>query len=229
MYSCNLPSGKELGRSAPHGAPGGRDIFSELRKAGWIRVSFGGHRGRRTAHESGSRGYKRSNHPTDRMIRDIVVSRRQAAPAEIQDIVTRMATAPFGSATVKVPQRMHGRVIEGKVLGRRVSSLTYHVAKRVDDGQWEAGLTAAHYMRDIRQAVRHSAAGLAVYRRRGGTIALSMSPNTIEDNRLGMKPQPYVVVVYSADRGILVTAYQASSLAKISMGVDVRWLRQPPG
>ncbi len=49
--------------------------------------------------------------------------------------------------------------------------------------------------------------------------------NDIPLIRRGAQPEPYLYVVYSADRGMIVSGYQASSFSKISVPADVRWLK----
>jgi hypothetical protein len=91
--------------------------------------------------------------------------------------------------------------------------------------QWIEGTTAAKYLADLREAVRSPDARLVVYRRRGGPLAAVLAPNTVPVLRRGPKPQPFLYVVYSADRGIIVSGYQASGLAEINVPAGARWLK----
>ena len=42
---------------------------------------------------------------------------------------------------------------------------------------------------------------------------------------MGIYPEPLLVVVYSADWGVIVSAYQASSFDTIRIGDNALWLR----
>lgn len=67
---------------------------------------------------------------------------------------------------------------------------------------------------------------LAIYERRGGNISVAFAPNTIPEERRGPRAQPYVFVVYSVDRGNIVSGYQASSLEAVDIPKDAVWLKR---
>jgi hypothetical protein len=169
----------------------------------------------------------RSQHPVDRLIRELIATRRAPEPLETAAIVDRIATAPFDSQTV-VPVRMkhRGLTYQGEVLGARASTLTYHLVKRViDDEQWAFGTTAAEYLADLRQAARSLDVSVLVYERRGGCMAATISPNRIPAVRRGLNALPWMLVVLSADRGMIVSGYQTSSDRLTNIPEDALWLR----
>jgi hypothetical protein len=169
----------------------------------------------------------RSQHPIDHLIRDVIVSRRLASPEEIAEIVNRIATAPFDPQPDVPVLRIHrGLVYQGQQLGARASSLTYHLIKRVvDDCQWVFGTSAAEYLADLREAVVSPDARLVVYNRRGGSLAAILAQNRIPLARRGDGALPLILVVFSADRGTIITGYQASSATETNIPEDGLWLK----
>lgn len=113
-----------------------------------------------------------SQHPADRLIRTLIESRRSVAAGEVAQIVERMATAPFGPGVVAVPRSRRGLIHHGHVLGDHEDSLLIHLVERVVvDRQWASDTTAAQYLDHLRSAIRRHGGRLALYRRRGGSIA----------------------------------------------------------
>jgi hypothetical protein len=134
----------------------------------------------------------RSQHPIDRLIREIITTPRWPTDLEIGQIIERIATSPFDpDQNVLVRKKHQGLRYQDQMLGERASSLTYHLIKRVvDDQQWAFGTTAAEYLADLRQAVRSSDARLVVYERRGGCVAAILTRNRIDAKRAGEKVLP---------------------------------------
>ena len=169
-----------------------------------------------------------SRHPADVLIRELVRTGRAAMPEEIARIIERMATAPFDQRVLSVPEKLRGVSSQGRRLGDRETALVIHLAQRiVGDLQWVAGTTAPEYVADLRSAVRDPSARLVVYRRRGGDVAATLTPTNriVPASRRGLKALPWLFVVHSADRGIIVSGYQASGLGTLSMPGNARWLR----
>lgn len=136
------------------------------------------------------------------MIRALIHSGRIATVADLDQIVTRMAQAEY--PTIK-----------------------QHLNKRVGEKQWVDGTTEGEYLADLRNAIRNGGARLAIYERRGGNIAsvVAETANIIPDSRRGQDSLPLLFVAYSADRGIIVSGYQASILGEISIPKRARWLK----
>jgi hypothetical protein len=127
---------------------------------------------------------------------------------------------------VRVPVALRGMSYRGRPLGRRAGSLAVHLLTRVLlDQQWADVTTEADYLDDLRRAVRDAAARLAAYERRGGPMAASLAPNTVPPIRRGVKSLPWLFVVYSADRGSIISAYQVSGLEEVRISGDIRWLK----
>lgn len=84
-----------------------------------------------------------SQHPTDRLIRELIHAGRPATAGETEQIIERMATAPFDQRVVPVGIRQRGLTYQGITLANRADSLMYHLAQRVlQDKQWADGTTA---------------------------------------------------------------------------------------
>jgi hypothetical protein len=173
---------------------------------------------------SGGSGH--SQHPADRLLRDLIQTGRSATPPEIAESFSRMATAPFITRQVPVPAQYRGLTYQGRALGAREPSLFLHLVERVVvDEQWVPGTTAGEYLADLRSAIEHADARLLVYQRRGDNVAAVFAPNVVPPGRLGRQPQPWLYVVYSADYGTITSGYQASGLQAISMPSNARWLK----
>ena len=67
-------------------------------------------------------------------------------------------------------------------------------------------------------------ARIGVYQRRGGAIVLVFSPNVVPASRLGEEFEPYLAVIYAADRSAIITGYQVESLAEVAIPDGVQWL-----
>lgn len=168
-----------------------------------------------------------SQHPVDRLIREIIATRRTVLADEIDRIVDRIATAPFDpepAAPVRMKHR--GLTYQGHTLGARASALSYHLFKRVvDEDQWAFGTTSAEYLADLRETARMPNARVVVYERRGGGMAVVLGPNHLAPHKLGPAALPWIVVVFSADRGTMISGYQASSVAEVNIPEDGLWLK----
>lgn len=150
-----------------------------------------------------------------------------ATPDEVEQIIERMATAPFDQRLVRVPLDERGAMYQGDALGARANALTYHVIKRVViEPQWVYGTTAAQYMHDLRRAVRTPSARLIVYTRRGGNLAATITPTetVMPAERRGPETLPQLLVIYAADRGTLITGYQFSRLEMTGVPEELQWL-----
>jgi hypothetical protein len=166
--------------------------------------------------------------PIDQLIREVIDTPRAVTTHEVQRIIERIASAPFNPAVVRVPGRERGAKYVGRTLGARESSLDYHLVKRVViERQWAEGTTADDYLDDLRRAARSDAAHLALFAERGDHIVAVATPtaDVVPANRRGEEWQPNVLVVYSADRGMIRTGYQFSSLQAVDVPVEVQWLR----
>lgn len=106
------------------------------------------------------------------------------------------------------------------------ASLAEHVTKRLRQHQWRPPLAPGQYLDDLRAAVR-AASRLGVYRRRGGSLAVVVAPrvDVLPESRAASESQRLIVVIYSADRGTIITGYQVADLAEVSLPEDVIWLQ----
>ncbi len=169
-----------------------------------------------------------SQHPADVLIRELIATRRAATAGEVATIVARMASAPFDERTARVGVVERSTAYLGHTLGAREDSLQYHVTKRVIlEEQWAVGTTTASYLADLRRATGAPAARLLVYERRGGSIAATITPtdHVLMSDRQGPRSFPNLMVVYSADRGIVITGYQFSTWSATGFPEEALWLK----
>ncbi len=170
----------------------------------------------------------RSRHPVDLLICELIAGQRQAKPDDIAHIIERIATAPFEPRARRVPLRERGIAYAGRALGAREASLFYHLVKRVRiERQWAVGTSMEEYLADLRAAVRHPLARLALYRERGGHLAATSTPTVevVPAARRGARPRDWLLVIYSADRGIMISGYQYSSLSTARIPGEAQWLK----
>lgn len=165
-----------------------------------------------------------SDHPTDHLIREIVRTRQSATDEEVERILECISLAPF-VGEVRVPPRHRGIEHRGRAVRAREDSLFYHLAKRVDEGQWAEETTEEEYLEDLRDAASSPAARLVLYSLRGGNVAAVVSDNRLPAGRLGPDSLQHVFVAYSADRGTIITGYQVSGLERVNVSEEPLWLR----
>ena len=162
----------------------------------------------------------------DQLIEELVQARRQATPTEIARILSRMAGASFAPNTVKVPIKDRGHSYRGQTLGSQANSLDYHLVKRVIvEEEWSPGTTAAEYVADLQRVVQQPGARLVLFPfgSHHRAMALTATNRVIPSNRLGSAPLPLLIVVYSTDRGALITGYQVSSISKVNIPTGAVW------
>lgn len=160
------------------------------------------------------------------LIRELIAHPERSVTAEeVAGILEHVARAPFNTRSIDVPPVLVGREFLGRRLGAREDSLTVHVAQRVlRDEQWSDATTKEEFLQDIRQAVLHPEARLAVYEARRTDYAAVVAPNTVPSERLGQAPGRYIIVFYSANRGRIISARQARDESKFNVPERARWL-----
>ncbi|MGI8550654.1 MAG: hypothetical protein ACR2PL_07670 [Dehalococcoidia bacterium] len=149
-----------------------------------------------------NRDVQRSAHVTDVLIRDLIPTGNAPEVTEVGQILRRLVSVPF-------------------------PSIREHLAQRIRDEQWSAATTEQEYLGDLRRAIEDSRIHLSVYKRRGGAIAavLTETQRIVPEERRGAKWEPLLFIAYSADRGIIVTGYQAGALGEIRIPGDAQWFR----
>ena len=170
-----------------------------------------------------------SQHPTDRLIRELVDDDRPTTGTEIAEILARTANAPFDRRPVAVPPAQRGLTYNAQTLEARAPSLDLHMVKRiVMERQWIYGTTTAQYLADLRRAVNATETRICVYARRGGYIVGTVTPTAmvIPSSRRGEQSLPLLLVVYSADRGMIISGYQVSTIEQTGIPREARWLNE---
>ena len=83
-----------------------------------------------------------SQHSVDRLVRELIQSGRTASEPEIQQILGRIARAPFDPRVIAVPLDERGATYLGRALGDRERSAFVHLVRRVVvDEEWATGTT----------------------------------------------------------------------------------------
>ena len=170
-----------------------------------------------------------SRHPTDRLIRELVDAERPATGAEIAAIAVRIASVPFDPRPVAVSPALRGLTYNAQTLGTHAPSLDVHMVKRIlVEGQWAYGTTTAQYLSDLRRAARARETRISVYVRRGGYIVGALSPTiaVIPPSHRGARTLPLLLVVYSVDRGMIISGYQVSTIEQTGIPQEARWLNK---
>lgn len=161
-----------------------------------------------------------------RLIGEIIQFRRAATTEEVDRIIEHIANVPFSDQVVRVPMAYQNQTYFGRNIGTRTDSLTAHLLKRVFiNEQWRIGTTPEELLADIKAAALHESAKLVVYERRGGIIVGVLSENVTPSARRGSLSLPFMYIVYSSDRGSIISAYQASDVQAIVIPGDALWLR----
>lgn len=168
-----------------------------------------------------------SQHPTDRLVRDLIRLRRTPTLDDRQRVIERLQTTPFNPRIAPIRPEDRGLRAAGVELNEPTDELSYHLVVRIaGDRQWTATTDRDSYLADLRRAAGIEHADIALSYLRGGNIVLAAAPTheAVPESRRGPGSLPLTVVVYSADRGLLLTGYQASSLDKIRIAEDALWL-----
>ncbi len=140
-----------------------------------------------------------------------------------------MTSAPFDPRPVPVPPALRGLTYNAQTLGTHASSLDLHMVKRIIvEGQWSDGTTATQYLSDLRRAVRARETRISAYVRRGGYIVGALSPTVavIPPSHRGAGTLPLLLVVYSVDRGMIISEYQVSTIEQTGIPQEARWLNK---
>ncbi|MDF3042169.1 MAG: hypothetical protein K0Q71_4875 [Thermomicrobiales bacterium] len=170
----------------------------------------------------------RSGHPVDRLIRELIATRRPVTSEEVESILGRIATAEFDSRTVRVPNAERGVEYGNRRLLARDDSLFIHLVRRVVlVKMWSTETSPEDYVQDLRRAARAKNARLVIYARRGGSIAGIFAPTefAVPAVRLGPESLPELFGVYSADRGTIVSGYQTLGQQELAIPSNAQWLR----
>lgn len=168
-----------------------------------------------------------SEHSVDRLIRELVRTRRAASYSEIGLVLDRIGPASFDTRLARIPVRERGLIYDDRVVRDRDDQLFVHLVRRVlIDRQWALGTTMNQYLDDLHRAPHSIDATLSVYSRRGGHLAtvLTRTNQVLAAPELGPLWLPELVVVYSADQGIIASGYQASSRDAVGIPKDAQWL-----
>jgi hypothetical protein len=168
-------------------------------------------------------------HPTDQLIRDLIAHPRSATEQEIQLITDRIADAPFNRDLQKVPVPLRGLDYRGGSLGTQLTSVVLHFIQHVEiEKQWAPSTTIEAYIESLHRTARVPEAQIALYRQWGTRdIAAIIVPTekVLDSRQMGSGTLPNLLVVYGADRGMLVSGYQFRTMDNVRIPKDAVWLK----
>ena len=169
------------------------------------------------------------SHPADRLIHNLIAHPRSAMEQEIRLIIDRIASAPFNTDIQRVQRDERGRTYQAITLGVQADSLTLHLFRRVvEDSQWAAGTTAEAFVQSLQRAARDAHNRVALYRHwqnRDLAAVIVPTENVLTPEQMGPAAEPNLLILYLANRGILISGYQFSSMDTIHIPGDALWLR----
>jgi hypothetical protein len=169
------------------------------------------------------------SHPADLLIHEMIVHPRPATEREIQIITDRIASAPFNEEMHNVPVPLRSLRYRGVTLGTHTTSLALHFIQHVEvEKQWATGTTIDAYTDSLHRAVRDPEVRIALYRQwlmRDIAAAVVPTKRVLDNRQMGSGTLPNLLVVYRADRGMLISGYQFSTMDNIRIPRDAVWLR----
>ena len=171
-----------------------------------------------------SQAMKSASTSVDDLVRIAHLGVRDLSPQEIARIQDEVLRMPFTTKTVKIPLSQRGILFEGIGFGRYVRSDVYHLFKHIDDGQWKSGITFDDYLGDLRQAIRNPER-IATYLHQQERVVGFLARNNIDPSHLGERPEQYLYAVYSINRHAIITGYQTSGLAALTIPEDAVWMK----
>jgi len=164
---------------------------------------------------------KHSANLVDQRIRQIVAGSRSPSIEDVVMIQQRAASATFYRSEANTPNDLVGMQLpDGHVIGERERSIYIHLAKRIQQGQWDRSTSPEGYLNDLQAFTKRDDVQVLLYERRGGNMAAFIGPAPQGGDESNM------IVIYSADRGMIVSGYRFGNFSDLNLGTNQRWLRQ---
>lgn len=174
--------------------------------------------------------------PVDQLIADVATGMRNAAPGDGATVRAHIAQAPFNREVrredawsrlgVSVAGAPHpsrkGEFIAGST---SLSSLEFHTAKRVLDGQWKPQTTPDAYEADCKRAAQTAylvKAGVRIV----PLAATQARVTATEFPNVLLKAGQVLLVVYDTEKSRIVTSYYLPE-ASASLQVYKNWIQRP--
>jgi hypothetical protein len=169
------------------------------------------------------------SHPADLLIHELIARPRPATDQETLLITDRIASAPFNEDMQNVPVPLRSLRYRGVTLGTHTTPLILHFIQHVEiEKQWAAGTTINAFTESLHRAVRDSEVQIALYRQWGMrdiTAAIVSTKRVLDSRQMGSGALPNILVVYRADRGMLISGYQFSTIDTVRIPKDAVWLK----
>jgi len=105
--------------------------------------------------------------------------------------------------------------------------LTAHIAKHVwAQEQWVVTTTTAEYLEDIRAAIVADTSRLVVFlrSRRPVVAILARTIDAVPLRRRGPDEGRYLLIVYSPDNAMILTAYMVGAVQDANIPAGAQWL-----
>jgi hypothetical protein len=171
----------------------------------------------------------------DTLIAALAKGERKPAPGDGATVRAHISKAPFnrerrpesawsrvGESVVGCPHPSTGQPIAGNT---GLTSLEYHVAKRIRGGQWRSGTTPEEYEVDC----RHAAALASVVKAGVRIVPLAATQTRVTSPdfpRVHFVPGQVLLVVYDTAKSRITTAYYLPE-ADAPIQVYKYWVQKP--
>jgi hypothetical protein len=178
-----------------------------------------------TVGSGGASGQRSSQHPVDRLLRELLASGRAPTAAEVHLVVDHIATAPFNSREIAVDPEIIGQGYLGQRIPARASASLAQLWKRVlIDEQWSDGTTVEEYIADLRTSASDGMPKVMIAVIRESPSAGILAVNLTPDERRGPNAGSLMFIGYSVNGGMITTGYQTDDLTRIKLPGSARWL-----
>jgi len=162
-------------------------------------------------------------------MRRVIRSGERVTDTDVRDIIDRVRSAPFSTRSVSVdPDYARIAAANGFTVHSPTDALTAHVAKHVwAQQQWMVTTTPEEYLDDIRTVIGARTARLAFYERgrRPVVAVVAETDEVVPVGRIGPASGPYVLVMYSPDSAMILTAYMIRSIEAANIPAGALWLK----
>ena len=158
------------------------------------------------------------------LIEGIVNGSIQPTEKDASKVRSRIEKASFTPRKVKVEPELQSLEYEGKKLGSKADSLTYHVVKRIFQKEWPPNTTKDEYLADIKRHVALPGVKIAVYIHKGRLIAAVMAENMLP-KAFGVDLLPWLFIFYSVGEDAIISCYPAKHEKHANIPGNAIWIK----
>lgn len=174
--------------------------------------------------------------PVDQLIAEVAEGKRNAATGDGDTVRAHIAQAPFNREVrkeeawsrlgISVTGQPHPSNPQQTISSTTpLSSLEYHVAKHMLDGEWKPGTSPEAYERDCQLAAQKAyivKAGVRIV----ALAATQARVNATDFPNLNFKPGQVLLVIYDTVKSRIVTGYYLPE-AEAPNQVYKKWIQKP--